>query len=211
MSILPSLTEQGEEILLRGVPWILSLPTAGGLLRAKEEAASLQDLGEPALVRNACLLAQSLLQNGSPVFPSGKEVLEELTAGEISGLGQRLAQLQAVWDPSPEGSERLTQQRKEALREDSYGRLRWRVLRAFHALPTEARVQQMHPRDYLDCALHLILDQEEELEQLCPSCQARLNRDHCPGCGAPLSQWHQGQNAAFDPSRFEALSREVRK
>lgn len=61
----------------------------------------------------------------------------------------------------------------------------------------------MKDRDYLWCALNLILDDEEELARLCPACRKQARREVCPGCGAPLDGW--GWNGGFDPGRFEAL------
>lgn len=64
----------------------------------------------------------------------------------------------------------------------------------------------MTDRDYLLCALHLLLDEEERLGRLCPAC--REAAEHCcPGCGTPLADTDGGGNAAFDWERFEALKR----
>ena len=61
----------------------------------------------------------------------------------------------------------------------------------------------MTDRDYLWCALNLVLDQEEELAQLCPECRNRAGRELCPVCGAERDSW--GENPAFDLERFEKL------
>lgn len=61
----------------------------------------------------------------------------------------------------------------------------------------------MTDRDYLWCALNLILDDEEELDRLCPACREEAERESCPRCGAALDQW--GRNGSFDMARFEAL------
>ena len=42
----------------------------------------------------------------------------------------------------------------------------------------------MRDRDYVWCLSHLALDQEEELERLCPACRARAEEARCPVCGA---------------------------
>ena len=47
------------------------------------------------------------------------------------------------------------------------------MLKQFGALPTEERARNMKGRDYLWCLTNLLLDREEELERLCPSCRAR--------------------------------------
>ena len=52
------------------------------------------------------------------------------------------------------------------------------MLKTFGALPTEARVREMKRRDYLWCALNLLLDHEEELGRLCPSCRAPVSYTH---------------------------------
>lgn len=73
-------------------------------------------------------------------------------------------------------------ERLAALRGDPCARLRWRVLRAFGALPTERRVRRMTDRDFARCAMHMALD-----------------RGWAPAPGA--------DNPAFDESRFEELRR----
>ena len=74
------------------------------------------------------------------------------------------------------------------------------------ALPSERRVREMTDGDYLYCILHLLLDQEEQLNRLCPQCRRAAEEERCPGCGAALSQWQGGENGAFDEERFRALS-----
>ena len=69
------------------------------------------------------------------------------------------------------------------------------MLRAFGALPTEARARQMRDRDYLWCLTHMVLDREEELERL------------CPGCGRPIATVEGGVNPNFDLQRFAALGK----
>ena len=85
-------------------------------------------------------------------------------------------------------------------------RLRWHVLKTFGALPTEERAQKMKPRDYLWCALNLILDQEEELSHLCPSCRAEAQQARCPVCGGAAAD-DAGENPCFDLQRFRQLER----
>ena len=85
-------------------------------------------------------------------------------------------------------------------------RLKWQVLRAFHALPTEPRVQAMLDRDYVWCAAHMILDEEAALETLCPQCRTRAPQSLCPICGqAALPAGDSNPN--FDLTRFEAMRR----
>lgn len=80
------------------------------------------------------------------------------------------------------------------------------MLRSFGVLPASEQARALTDRDYLLCALHLILDDEERLGRLCPSC--REAAEHCcPGCGAPLAETAGGGNASFDWERYEALKR----
>ena len=65
----------------------------------------------------------------------------------------------------------------------------------------------MNDREYLWCALNLMLDGEEELDRLCPACRARALVEACPVCGAGTAGAAAGENAAFDPERYEALRR----
>lgn len=75
------------------------------------------------------------------------------------------------------------------------------------ALPSERRTREMTDGDYLYCILHLLLDQEEQLERLCPQCRGRAEEERCACCGAMLSAWQEGQNPAFDEGQFQKLSR----
>lgn len=80
------------------------------------------------------------------------------------------------------------------------------MLKQFHALPTEGRAREMKDRDYLWCLVHSLLDREEELERLCPSCRAAAEAEGCPVCGQPSRAWGEGGvNPAFDLDRFERL------
>lgn len=65
----------------------------------------------------------------------------------------------------------------------------------------------MKDRDYLWCLVHTLLDQEEELERLCPACRAQAEQARCPGCGKPMADGEGWINPAFDHARFEALKR----
>ena len=65
----------------------------------------------------------------------------------------------------------------------------------------------MTHRDYLWCVLNLMLDDEEALDALCPSCRAQAEEARCLCCGAPLDGVSVGQNASFDEERFERLKR----
>lgn len=66
----------------------------------------------------------------------------------------------------------------------------------------------MKDRDYLWCALNLMLDDEERLAALCPTCRAEAEEGRCPVCGAAVVPGSAGENAGFDWERFERLRRE---
>ena len=65
----------------------------------------------------------------------------------------------------------------------------------------------MNARDYLWCALNLMLDREELLEQLCPACRQKAEEERCPVCGAPAGTVSGGHNASFDQDRYERLKK----
>lgn len=65
----------------------------------------------------------------------------------------------------------------------------------------------MTGRDYLWCALNLLLDDEEALDALCPACRAQAGEGRCPVCGEAVENSGAGENAAFDSERFERLKR----
>ena len=83
-----------------------------------------------------------------------------------------------------------------------YERLKWRVLRYAGALPSEKRAQEMTDADYLYCMVHELLDREEELERLCPTCRKRAEEARCSICGELLAEAAGGDNAGFDMTRF---------
>lgn len=63
----------------------------------------------------------------------------------------------------------------------------------------------MTDRDYLWCAVHLLLDEEEAASRLCPTCRAEAEKDRCPVCGREKGSVVQGENPAFDWGRFERM------
>lgn len=65
----------------------------------------------------------------------------------------------------------------------------------------------MKDRDFLWCALNLMLDDEEELAQLCPACREHALEERCVVCGVPLMLAEGSVNAGFDEERFRALKR----
>ncbi len=65
----------------------------------------------------------------------------------------------------------------------------------------------MTDRDYLWCVLNLMLDDEEVLERLCPTCRKEAEERRCPVCGVRREDAHGGENAGFDMTRFLRMSR----
>ena len=157
---------------------------------------------EKGLWSNACILTRAVCQKGQRGFSSEEARLDCWT-------GERIAEEMDVYremaeDTSPElGLEERREAILQGLRETPMERIRWKVLRAFSALPSEERVKGMTEGDYLYCAAQLLLDREEQMEKLCPEC--RENRKTiCPGCGREL-HGEQAQNPQFDIRRFEEL------
>ena len=162
--------------------------------------------GDAALCSNACLIARVLEREGRPVYPGGKAVLAAMAPEEIGALADRWGEFNRACNPSPTGREEELAAHRRSLERSSYGRLQWWVLRAFGALPTEARARAMTDRDYLWCALNLALDREEELDRLCPDCRRRAEEEACPVCGAETGRWEHSDG--FDLARFEQLKGE---
>lgn len=190
--------EDGREL------WLLP---AAQVLAARREAEELaQGDAERALCGNACLLAHALRKNGRRLYADGQAVLDALSAQEIGALAKAWRGLERAEDPGPETGRAAVMELKRALESDGGERLRWRVLRTFGALPTEERARAMKARDYLWCALNLMLDEEETLDALCPTCRREAEEGRCPSCGAPVGRKDGGgDNPAFDWERFEEL------
>ena len=68
-------------------------------------------------------------------------------------------------------------------------------------MPGEARARRMTDREYLYCAAQMMLDEQEKLDAMCPSCRERAQRRLCPVCGEEMPE----ENAGFDERRFEEL------
>ena len=65
----------------------------------------------------------------------------------------------------------------------------------------------MTDRDYLWCLLQMTLDEEEELERMCPTCRLEAQEERCPVCGMPTDSGEGMHNAAFDEERYLRLKR----
>lgn len=182
----------------------LRILTARELLMAREEARTLSTEPElEGLCSSACMLARAVTVEGKPVFSSGQAVLETWSAERI---GEEMAAYRGLADredPDCARKEKL-EEIMEQLKREPMERVRWRVQRAFFALPTEGRVRDMTEGDYLYCAAQMLLDREAYLERLCPQCRSKAEEAFCPGCGRPMVREMEG-NPNFDVSRFEEL------
>lgn len=186
--------------LPEGTLRLLSVEEVRELFREGRELARTSGR-DTALCSNACLIARALERDGRPVFRDGRQALEHLAPETIAEISDAWGEFNAQCNPSVRDSEEHIREYKASLAQMPYERLRWRVLRAFGALPTEERVRRMTERDYLWCALNLVLDWDEELGRLCPHCRERAEEERCPVCGEPRANW--GWNENFDAARFE--------
>lgn len=85
-----------------GGGWSLRLLSAWEELECRSAGEELAAEGrDRALCANACLLAKALLKNGKSVFSSGREVLENLTAGQIAECARRWGEFDRECDPAP--------------------------------------------------------------------------------------------------------------
>ena len=170
----------------------LRLIPAAALLQARSEAEHLAqgDAQALGLCLNACILARAAFdRDGRAAFQSGADVLARLPAETVARLTERYLALCAEEDPLCSAENRAAL--GAAMENAPYERLKWRVLRAFGVLPSEAR------------AKNLALDEEQELRQMCPECRAEAEKNTCLCCGAPLGE----ENPNFDEARFEELKR----
>lgn len=183
--------------------------TAQQALEARREALTLAgDSEELALCANACLVARGV-RKGRRAFPSGRAVLEQLSPEETEDLARRWAAWNRAENPGLGLGWGAFQDLKARLARLPRQRLQWRVLRAFGALPTEGRARAMTEGDYLWCAANLLLDGEEALDRLCPSCREAAEKDRCPVCGREKAGTVREENPAFDWARFQALKKEA--
>lgn len=193
----------GSKEIRRPGGYDLRVLTARQLLEVKEAVEEKCPEGpEKGLWSNACILTRAVYQGGKRVFSDANVLLECWSAERIAEEMDAYRKLAEETAPELEQPEKL-EAILRGLREAPMERIRWKVLRAFLALPTEERVKNMTEGDYLYCAAQLLLDREEQMEKLCPEC--RENRKNlCPGCGRQLSG-EQNVNPQFDMGRFEEL------
>ena len=170
-----------------GGRWSLRRLTARELLacRAAAREASAGDADTFGLWCNAAVLARALKKHGRRAFSSPGAVLSALGADEIAQLAKRYADGMRCGEVSALSDETSREAILDRLAAQPYERLKWRVLRAFGALPTEGRAREMTDEDYYYCALHLALDGREAAGQRTAAAVER------------------GVNASFDMEEFE--------
>ena len=183
----------------------LRLLSAAQVLRARQEALDSGAEGEELDVwLNACVVARAVYQNGQRVYASGREVMESVSLEDLQALTEKYARMARRENPVCAMPEKELERWEAELGADGYERLKWQVLRAMHALPTEQRARDMTDGDYFYCGVQLALDAKEALERLCPDCRQRAMEHRCPVCGTLTSGGEV--NPAFDSARFEELS-----
>lgn len=174
----------------------LRVLSAWELLQAQREGCELAGQEqEKGLCVNAAIVSKALRRGESPAFADGKSVLSRMSAEQIEELMERYIRL-CEKDDLPQQEQAL-----DALEEKAFERLKWKVLRTMHVLPSHPSAREMTTGDYLYCAMQLMLDEKEYLDALCPECRAQAEKKRCPCCGAEET----GQNPQFDEARFEEL------
>ena len=171
------------------------------VLQSRREAmdACGEDEQTLGLWMNACLLARAIYRDGARAFSGGEALMRAASAEQIERWTEEYAAL--CREENPACSEENAKKAMQALSQEDYERLKWRVLRAFGVLPGEARARRMTDRVYLYCAAQMMLDEQEKLDEMCPSCRERAQRRLCPVCGEEMPE----ENAGFDERRFEEL------
>lgn len=157
--------------------------------------------GDP-LETNRALVALALEKDGRPVGPDEAAAMDD---GELEELACRWAEFDRRVNPGLEEREQVLEEGAAALAAAPYARLRWRVLRELGVLPGEARAAAMYGRDYLWCALHMLIDRREELDALCPTCRKEREAHRCPVCGGTTSPAAGSANSSFDWERYERM------
>lgn len=177
-------------------------------MQARREAMALavNEMDLP-LCANACLVARALVCDGERVYADGRAVLDALTSEEIETLAHRWAEARREDGVGLGLGETRLEELKASFAARPRQRLKWRVLKAFGALPTEERVRQMTEEDYLWCAVQLLLDEEEAEMALCPACREKMEQERCPVCGRETGAVRREENAGFDWARYERLKK----
>ena len=118
--------------------WELRVVPAFAVLQARREALerSAQDDGALGLWMNACVLARALYKDGQRAFSDGEAVMQAASAEKIERWMQAYAAL--CREENPACSEENARLAAQALGQEDYERLKWRVLKRFGVLPSES-------------------------------------------------------------------------
>lgn len=111
--------------------WELRVVPAFAVLQARREALerSAQDDGALGLWMNACVLARTLYKDGQRAFSDGEAVMQAASAEKIERWMQAYAAL--CREDNPACSEENARLAAQALGQEDYERLKWRVLKRF--------------------------------------------------------------------------------
>lgn len=184
----------------------LRILSAWELLQARQEAEDLGTSPETAGLRhNAGILSRAVVRGNVPVFASAEDLLQQWSAEKIALEMEAYRLFARRVSPDCSDSEQV-QKLMEELGQEPEERIRWKVLKTFGVLPSEARAREMTWGDYLYCALQMMLDRKDQMEKLCPQCQSRAEEARCSLCGREISG-EMGKNPAFDQKRFEEMKR----
>lgn len=182
----------------------LRILSAWELMQARQEAEELNGGKDTAALRgNACILRRAVVRGNTQMFSSGAEVLATWSAEKIADEMRAYRSLASRVAPDC-GQENRVRELMEELEQEPMERIRWKVLKTFGVLPSEKRAREMTEGDYLYCVLQMMLDREETLERLCPTCRSRAEQRRCSCCGRELTQ-EQEVNPQFDEKRFEEM------
>ena len=134
----------------------LCVVPAFAVLQARREALDACGEDEQALGiwMNACLLARAIYRDGARAFSGGEALMRAASAEQIERWTEEYAAL--CREENPACSEENAKKAMQALSQEDYERLKWRVLRAFGVLPGEARARRMTDREYLYCAAQMM-------------------------------------------------------
>lgn len=181
--------------------WELRVVPAFAVLQARREALerSAQDDGALGLWMNACVLARALYKDGQRAFSDGEAVMQAASAEKIERWMQAYAAL--CREDNPACSEENARLAAQALGQEDYERLKWRVLKRFGVLPSEMRARHMTDGS-ISTARHSCCSMSRRNSRQCaPRAGERAKRRLCPVCGEPVPE----ENAGFDEGRFEEL------
>ena len=124
----------------------LCVVPAFAVLQARREAldACGDDAQALGIWMNVCLLARAIYRDGARAFSGGEALMRAASAEQIERWTEDYAAL--CREENPACSEENAQKAMQALSQEDYERLKWRVLRAFGVLPGEARARRMTDR-----------------------------------------------------------------